>query len=434
MAVPQPVGAIANHVHTPEGDEQQQIDEGEGPFVLADARDAAAWLGTGIGPRWKTWCLGDITGLPLQWPRFDRFHGDEASAERSRQLLREAIAKSVQNVRFDPPQRNIGKHPASAFDLVMVGQDDGSFSGPLGVVMKEVCSDHDYAMHAVFGLSGITAGSPSGPKVVGYRPPPSVCTVATVTGINDRADHVVFVFSPGDLDVKKDLAACLPGAGPDGQHQDVTIDVMSGVLVAFWSRIPGKDVVAPFGADPAMGLATGPLAGGKLAAPLSSGSQGLDRRLPGPPAWAFLVNPGRWTARYWYKDTPDGAGLSCCVFSRVGSASWQPNLPDGFGPQQALPPNPMEATKAAMSNAAADMATDYARNAVIQQVKQYVPKFLWPLIPGVGGSVGANVQKAASDYMWQTIGGCVFSLIFFGLVAVVLVGVALVILAALISG
>ena len=59
----------------------------EGPFVFADARTVGAWQGLRMTSRWKTWCLGDINNLPIQWPRFNRYHGSETDAEAARQSL-----------------------------------------------------------------------------------------------------------------------------------------------------------------------------------------------------------------------------------------------------------------------------------------------------------------------------------------------------------
>lgn len=417
------VGPIANVVSTPHSDEYFATAEEEGPFVYADARTAAAWQGLRMTQRWKTWCLGDINNLPIQWPRFNRYHATEPEAQAARQALRKAIATSLQDSVFQPPDSPTGNHEKSAFDMIMVKQADGSLAGPMGVVMKEVTSDWDLGMHVIQGLGSMEAGNVGGPKMVGYRPPPSLAPIAYVKGINDRVDHVVIAYSPGDLDAKADIEAGLPGASPDGQHKDYTMDVPSGVLVVFWSRLEGDTLVAPFGNDAAMGLATGPLSKA-LAVPLSSGVEGLDERLPGPAAWAFLVNPGQWTARYWYKDTPDGAGLSCCVFSRVGSASWHKELPDGFPSAfpNGMPDDPMTSTKKAMTNVAGNMAANAARKAIIGQVKAYLPKFLWPLIPGEGGSVGGKLQKMATDYMWALIGSILFSLVFFAIFAVAIGG------------
>jgi hypothetical protein len=427
-------GPIANVVAQAHPDEYFAVAEQEGPFVFADARTVSAWQGLRMTSRWKTWALGDINNLPIQWPRFSRYHGKEEDAEAARQLLRGAISKSLEDTVFQPPANPMGNHEKSAFDMIFSKQADGSLAGPLGALMKEVSSDWDYAMHVVPGLGSLEATTVGGPKMIGYRPPPSLANVAFVKGLNDRVDHVVIAFSPGELDAKADLEACLPGAAPDGHHDDFSLDVPSGVLVVFWSRIEGDAIMAPFGADPAMGLATGPLAK-QPCVPLSSGVEGLDERLPGPPAWAFLVNPGKWTARYWYKDTPDGAGLSCCVFSRDGSASWHKELPDGFPNAfpNGMPPDPMTATKNAFTKVAQDKAQDYAKDMVRDQLKALLPEFLWPLIPGQGGNVSAKLGKMASDYFWETVGGCLFSLVFFGVVAVVLAGVALIVIVALIQ-
>lgn len=82
-----------------------------------------------------------------------------------------------------------------------------------------------------------------------------------------------------------------------------------------------------------------------------------------------------------------------------------------------LPPDPMTATKTAMAGAATGMAQNAARRAVVRKIKEYVPKPLWPLIPGEGGDWVANVKKLAVEKTWAVVSGCIISALFFGVFA-----------------
>ena len=48
----------------------------------------------------------------------------------------------------------------------------------------------------------------------------------------------------------------------------------------------------------------------------------------------------------------------------------------------------------------AEVGADAAKNAAARkmrnEIKERLPRFLWPLIPGVGGSVEGNLSKMAS--------------------------------------
>jgi hypothetical protein len=400
------VGQIFNVAHTPDPhDEDAALAEQEGPFIVADAREAGKWLGLGFGGRWKTWVLGDISGLPLQWPKFNRFHRQESEAEGARSALQRAVEVSMPGAPIlpSPKTATYGKSPQSRYDLVFPNDPNRTpeESSPIGIIMKDLCNDYDYAVHVTRGLGKVNAGNLDGAEMVSYRPPPSGAYVAYNKGINDRIDHFAIVYAPGDQDQRQFIEAGLQSAAPDGNHNDISFTCSSGVLLAFWSRLDGRRLVASMGPDPAMQLATGPLAK-SLATPLSSGLDEIDERLPGPPAWAFLVNPGKWTARYWYTDTADGAGLSCCVFSRDGSSSWHPQLPDGFPNPFAggMPPDPMTATKNAFQARANEKAQEEMNDLYNNTVGYYMPS-----------AILARAQTWVADQFWAVVSSCVFFLV-----------------------
>lgn len=98
-----------------------------------------------------------------------------------------------------------------------------------------------------------------------------------------------------------------------------------------------------------------------------------------------------------------------------------------------LPPDPMSAAKASLGAAAADSAKRHARGAVVRQIKGYLPKFLWPLIPGEGGTVGGNIQRIIKQRTMSAIFGCLFTLVFFAIFATAILGVVGIIVYAVVT-
>jgi hypothetical protein len=84
------------------------------------------------------------------------------------------------------------------------------------------------------------------------------------------------------------------------------------------------------------------------------------------------------------------------------------------------------------ANRLAEVGADAAKNAAARkmrsELKERLPRFLWPLIPGVGGSVEDNLTKMAgrkaSSMLWSI--GCTIA--FFGLFALAVVGFGLIVL------
>ena len=102
-------------------------------------------------------------------------------------------------------------------------------------------------------------------------------------------------------------------------------------------------------------------------------------------------------------------------------------FPDG----SEIPKDPMQATADAFKERGAEMAADRARSTFIRTAKGYLPKWAWPLIPGAGGSVKDNLAANASKSFWGMVGGCVFSIFFFGVFGLAVLGVGLIVVYAL---
>ena len=97
-------------------------------------------------------------------------------------------------------------------------------------------------------------------------------------------------------------------------------------------------------------------------------------------------------------------------------------------------PDPRAATQAAMAGAATQLAQNAARRAVMGQVKAVVPKVLWPLLPGEGGTVGGNLEAMARRRMWALVGSVAFLLVGLAIAGAVLVATALLVAGAVLVG
>lgn len=96
-----------------------------------------------------------------------------------------------------------------------------------------------------------------------------------------------------------------------------------------------------------------------------------------------------------------------------------------LGAQAGLPPDPMSSARTAMAGAAADVAQSTVRRAIVGQIKQYLPRPLWPMIPGERGDVSDNLASLGKKKAWAVVSGCIVSALFlvFFVVAFAAVGV-----------
>jgi hypothetical protein len=83
-----------------------------------------------------------------------------------------------------------------------------------------------------------------------------------------------------------------------------------------------------------------------------------------------------------------------------------------------MPPDPMSQAKDRMVELAGETAKDMAWRATVRQIKGYVPRMFWPLIPGEGGSVQENMKGAASKWFWGLVSSVIISGLFFAVFAV----------------
>lgn len=90
------------------------------------------------------------------------------------------------------------------------------------------------------------------------------------------------------------------------------------------------------------------------------------------------------------------------------------------------------------ANRLGEVAAGSARNMALRKfqsvAKSYLPRVLWPLIPGVGGSVADNAKAGVSRWFWGLVSSAVISLLFFAVFGVAIVGILGVIAFAVLSG
>jgi hypothetical protein len=80
---------------------------------------------------------------------------------------------------------------------------------------------------------------------------------------------------------------------------------------------------------------------------------------------------------------------------------------------QPMPPDPMTAAGNALAAGAQNAAQNAVMRRVRTQLKGYLPRFLWPLIPGERGTVAGAVKKDVKKRVAAAISGLLFSLFFF---------------------
>ena len=84
--------------------------------------------------------------------------------------------------------------------------------------------------------------------------------------------------------------------------------------------------------------------------------------------------------------------------------------------------DPMSAVAGRAAAFAGESAKNMAARELRSQLKRYVPRVLWPLIPGERGSVEANVKAGMSRWFWGAVTSAIISLMFFAAFGVAIVG------------
>ena len=366
--------------------EAMTLDESMGCLILADAKIAKQWTGLGLGGRWKTWIVGPLADLPMiQWPRFSRFHQYKHEAEGAYVALEGAIKRAL--VGAPIVERPFGKSPEAKYGVVYPQDDPQAEGQGIGIIMMDECSDHDFATHTTRRVTCVRAANHDGPRLLSHDPDDAAfATVATVQGINNRIDHIILAASDDPTAFINDF---LRDASPEPSHDSVSIDCMSGVLNVFWSRVSGEEMLGQYG-DPAADLCRAGLTSAG-AMPIPVAIEGIEARVDGPVAYAFLVNPGKWTGR-WFHAEDDSSAL---IFSRDGAESFHPQLdcsmPDVKSAAELGVDSPFDALQGRAKEVAGDAAKDF------------IDDLIGPYLPA---SLLQSAKRWGREKLWAVASGC----------------------------
>jgi hypothetical protein len=316
------IGTIAGAPKTPSPSELERGFEELGMFILGDASDARAYSGPNLGSRWLCRLQGFGLELPIDWPDGItwKFWPDEAGAHGMYARLRQHIhdrfpGVEARDVRGEMPL-NVPSAIAESFS------QNGS---ELFRMFSDNMADLQIAVRHTDCIRRFPAypTAPDGPAFANYfsQNDPALY-VAIARGPSGAAQHVLLVFSP-----KHEPEPVIPQGMPRAERVEKkttkAMQLRSGILLAFWGRVPGASIVAPAGQnDPAAMLHS--FLGNRVAAPLQSNVPGLDERLAAPAAWAIRVEPGDWQAHFYLLDANAGEGYSFLALSKVGAPSFQP--------------------------------------------------------------------------------------------------------------
>ena len=408
------LGQIFNYASQLHADEDIASCEQEGPIILADLADVGDWLGLGINGRWKTRILGGLEMLPLGWPVHTfGYYDSHAKAQDAHRQLKQTIEQRLQGAPFSDnphPTEVQGGHIETIWSQEPNEQGERT---PVGILLTDGASDYDYAMHSTHGrVNRLEAGNFGGPKVLSFLPiGPDPVALATAPGPGGFADHVVLACPGGRMD-KQWLSDGLPDTSRNTKVREVQIEVKSGILVVFWARHAGRELLAPLGANPAQTLAV--QLSDTFAGPIQSP---IHDREAGPTAWAIRVTPGTWKAQYWIRD--DDEQFFACVVSREFSQPFQPGAQPNL---DGLPPTPMQS----LGNSVAAHATDAAARSA--------ERFLYNLVaPYLPATILRNFQRGLEKRFWAAVGGCVTTIVVAGIIGAVLLFTAVVVAVSLVA-
>lgn len=140
---------------------------------------------------------------------------------------------------------------------------------------------------------------------------------------------------------------------------------------------------------------------------------------------AYLRAKNAWLAERGL-DTADGTEQNV---QRLEGSTWT-TVPFGIplDEEAAHPPSPWESAQSAMAQNARDEAERAAHKSMWRFLHKALPKWMLPLIPGYSKDSALVVyRKWFEKYVWRVVSGALFSLFMMGVVAAVLVGLALVV-------
>jgi hypothetical protein len=324
------IGPIAARTQIAAPDEIAKGAESYGIFVVGDVRAVGHYSGTEIGPRWLVRAHGPLAELVQSWPTPDGetsgYFATEEEARRFYGALRGHAPTVAPDLRFVDTR---AQHPLNAPGAV----SESVFQGETEVL--RLILDRMTDLQVVVRNTDAIWTFPAHPAqrddatLVAYHTQSDVLRVAYAAGPSGAAEHLCVVYSKEPPE--RVIAEGMQRATEIEDHTRDPFTVPSNIAVLFWGRAAGKDVLAPArGGDPAAAL-HGYL-GDRIAAPLATNLEDVDRRLGGiPAAWVIRMEPGRYEARYYELDARPGGGHSFLAISRMGAASFQPLSAEGGG-------------------------------------------------------------------------------------------------------
>jgi len=315
------IGTIAGAPKTPSASPMERGFEDVGMFILGDAADARAYSGPDLGSRWLCRLGGFGLQLPIDWPDGItwKFWDTEEGARGMYAKMRQRIFERFPGVEARDARAEIGLNVPTG-----IAESFWQNGSELFRLFADRMTDLQIAVGHTNGLRRFPAypTAADGPAFINYFSQPDVLYVAIARGPTGAAQHVVLVFSPKH-EPEPVISQGMPRAERVQEKSTKAIQLRSGILLAFWGRVPGASIVAPAGAnEPSAVLHT--YLGNRVSSPLQSNVPGLDERLPAPAAWAIRVEPGDWQAHFYLLDANAGEGYSFVALSKVGAPSFQP--------------------------------------------------------------------------------------------------------------
>lgn len=315
------IGTIAGAPKTLSASELERGFEEYGMFVLGDASDARAYSGPDLGSRWLCRLAGIGLELPIDWPDGItwKFWATEEEARTMYGRLRQHIHERFPGTETRDVRAEIGLNVSSA-----VAESFWQNGSELFRMFYDRMADLQISVRHTDCIRRFPAypTAPDGPAFANFYSQNDVLYVAIARGPSGAAQHVLLVFSPKH-EPEPVIPQGMPRAEREGKKTTKAMQLRSGILLAFWARVPGAAIVAPAGSnDPAAMLHA--FLGDRVASPLQSNVPGLDERLAAPVAWAIRVEPGDWQAHFYLLDANAGEGYSFIALSKVGAPSFQP--------------------------------------------------------------------------------------------------------------
>jgi hypothetical protein len=314
------LGPIAGTPKTPSPDPNQRGYEDYGMFIMTDVLDAPHYSGMHLGTRWLCRLHGPLLELPIDWPNGItwKYHANEAGARDMYTALRNHIFLRFPGVEARDDRQNVPLNVPNGYaesfwqngnEILRMFYDQMT---DLQIAVRQTDCVRRFQAHPEQEVG----------HVINYSTQSDVCYLAVAPGPSGAAQHVLIVYSPKHQP-EPVIPKGMPGAQKQADYSTGPFQLRSGLLLAFWGRVSGPEVLAPTrGGDPVAML--NQHLGNRPATTLGSNVPGLDERMAAPLAWVLRVEPGEWRTHYYTLDPRPGEGYSFICISKVGAPDFQP--------------------------------------------------------------------------------------------------------------